>query len=205
MVKKFMIYGTDPLNPDTDGDGLLDGSEIKLELDPLKVDTDGNGILDSDEFVLQDVEMENLEHLYNDDNTALPSLEIYGQGDINHTISITDESDNSLLRDLIYIEGYPIDITVGNKFDYATMKFKLANSLDLEEHVIVYFDDNGNIHLLETEIEEDTHSVSTTVNHFSTYFVAHIPTLLHSWGISGDKDEDLSSPIVEEEPQIFHL
>lgn len=42
--------GTDPNNPDTDGDGLPDGYEyLILGTDALKVDTDGNGIADSDE------------------------------------------------------------------------------------------------------------------------------------------------------------
>lgn len=47
------IYGTDPLNPDTDGDSMTDYIEVyykKLNLlDPLKHDTDGNGINDEDE------------------------------------------------------------------------------------------------------------------------------------------------------------
>lgn len=43
-------YGTDPENPDTDGDGLSDGDEVKkYHTNPLKVDTDGDGISDGDE------------------------------------------------------------------------------------------------------------------------------------------------------------
>ena len=42
--------GTDPLNPDTDGDGLNDGEEfLNYKTDPLKVDTDGDGLSDFDE------------------------------------------------------------------------------------------------------------------------------------------------------------
>jgi hypothetical protein len=38
---------TDPNNPDTDGDGLLDGDEVHLfGTDPLKADSNGNGIAD---------------------------------------------------------------------------------------------------------------------------------------------------------------
>lgn len=36
------ISDTDPLNPDSDGDGLLDGREIRAELDPLNPSTDGS-------------------------------------------------------------------------------------------------------------------------------------------------------------------
>lgn len=39
--------GTDPKNPDTDGDGLNDGEEfLTYKTDPLKVDTDGDGLSD---------------------------------------------------------------------------------------------------------------------------------------------------------------
>lgn len=43
--------GTDPFNPDTDGDGLLDGTEVfDLQLGPLNPDNDGDGVLDGDEI-----------------------------------------------------------------------------------------------------------------------------------------------------------
>lgn len=44
--------GTDPLNPDTDGDGLLDGSEVKkFKTNPLNPDTDGDGMKDGEEVL----------------------------------------------------------------------------------------------------------------------------------------------------------
>jgi hypothetical protein len=39
----------DPLNPDCDGDGLLDGAEIALGMNPLSLDSDGDGVSDVDE------------------------------------------------------------------------------------------------------------------------------------------------------------
>lgn len=42
--------GTDPNNPDTDGDHLTDGQEVKiLKTNPLKVDSDGDGVSDWDQ------------------------------------------------------------------------------------------------------------------------------------------------------------
>ena len=42
--------GTDPMNPDSDGDGLNDGEEyLTLKTDPLKADTDGDGLGDAEE------------------------------------------------------------------------------------------------------------------------------------------------------------
>jgi outer membrane protein OmpA-like peptidoglycan-associated protein len=44
-------YGTDPKNPDTDGDGLKDGDEVHLyRTNPLKYDTDGDGLSDGEEI-----------------------------------------------------------------------------------------------------------------------------------------------------------
>ena len=49
---KGVLGPLDPLNPDTDGDGLSDGAELgfsKGPLNPLKADTDGDGMDDGDE------------------------------------------------------------------------------------------------------------------------------------------------------------
>ena len=44
--------GTDPENPDTDGDGLKDGEEVhRYKTNPLQVDTDGDGLSDGDEVL----------------------------------------------------------------------------------------------------------------------------------------------------------
>jgi outer membrane protein OmpA-like peptidoglycan-associated protein len=43
--------GTDPYNPDTDGDGLTDGDEVhKYRTNPLKKDTDDDGLTDKEEL-----------------------------------------------------------------------------------------------------------------------------------------------------------
>ena len=45
-------YKTDPRNPDTDGDGLKDGEEVmKYKTNPLKADTDNDGLNDYDEVM----------------------------------------------------------------------------------------------------------------------------------------------------------
>ncbi|MFG0306151.1 MAG: choice-of-anchor Q domain-containing protein [Phycisphaerales bacterium JB040] len=48
--------GTDPFNPDTDADGLLDGTEVDIAAgfgcpDPLSFDSDGDGLSDGDEVL----------------------------------------------------------------------------------------------------------------------------------------------------------
>lgn len=45
------MFGTNPNNPDTDGDGIADGDEINIyKTNPLSADTDGDGISDFDEI-----------------------------------------------------------------------------------------------------------------------------------------------------------
>jgi outer membrane protein OmpA-like peptidoglycan-associated protein len=52
MKKEEKLLGTDPKNPDTDGDGLNDGEEVnKYKTNPLKADTDGDGLSDGDEVL----------------------------------------------------------------------------------------------------------------------------------------------------------
>ncbi len=96
--------GADPLNPDTDGDGLLDGYEyIALKTSPLLTDTDGNGVSDPDED-FDDDGLSNYEeflsetdpHNYDTDSDGL------GDGDeINtyNTDSLNSDTDNDGLLD----------------------------------------------------------------------------------------------------------
>ncbi len=48
-VDETDLYGSDPSNPDTDGDTLFDGEEVALGCDPLNVDSDDDGLDDGDE------------------------------------------------------------------------------------------------------------------------------------------------------------
>ncbi len=45
--EEIKVWHTNPLNRDTDGDSLIDGQEIKIGTDPLNRDTDGDGVPDN--------------------------------------------------------------------------------------------------------------------------------------------------------------
>ncbi len=50
--EEHLVYFTDPLNPDTDYDGLTDGAEVHVYgTDPLNPDTDGGGVRDGHEVM----------------------------------------------------------------------------------------------------------------------------------------------------------
>jgi len=51
MKKEEKLLGTDPKNPDTDGDGLKDGEEVNTYRRSIKADTDGDGLTDGDEVL----------------------------------------------------------------------------------------------------------------------------------------------------------
>ncbi len=55
VCNDYEVYclGTDPQNPDTDGDGLNDGQELDLGTDPKKPDTDGDALSDGDEVLVR--------------------------------------------------------------------------------------------------------------------------------------------------------
>ena len=47
---EILVYGTDPLDNDSDDDGLTDGDEINItNTNPNDQDTDDDGLMDSDE------------------------------------------------------------------------------------------------------------------------------------------------------------
>ena len=47
--QELSIYGTLPLEEDSDGDALLDGDEVTITTDPLDADTDDDGLTDYEE------------------------------------------------------------------------------------------------------------------------------------------------------------
>jgi len=50
-VDQETLAGSDPRNPDTDGDGISDGDEVNVHgADPLRADTDGDGQADASEI-----------------------------------------------------------------------------------------------------------------------------------------------------------
>ncbi|HHY74403.1 MAG TPA: VWA domain-containing protein [Bacillus bacterium] len=179
------IYKTNPLMPDTDNDGLLDGSEIKMGFNPLSADSDNNGINDGEENISQDISPKKLTHLF-EENEAIPNLTILGHGDINNDITITDESDNPLLKDIRGIIGKPIDISLDTDFKEATLSFTISDetleNTNIENLNIFWFDDESSKLIpLETMVDKDNNKISTTINHFSIYFVMDVTKLLYDW------------------------
>lgn len=75
-------YGTNSTNPDTDGDGLPDGTEVNVEgTDPTNPDTDGDGIPDGEDLdPLTPTEVWSTDSLGNAKSTFLYVEEVYVKG-----------------------------------------------------------------------------------------------------------------------------
>ena len=127
------IYGTDPSNPDTDGDNLTDGFEVlKSHTNPNSVDTDENGITDdledSDEDGLNNYE----EMLHETDPQAADTegdglndgdeVKVYG----TDPLEPDTDHDGILDSDEVNFELDPKDPT-----DYDTPVHQVLDSKDL--------------------------------------------------------------------------
>ncbi|NMA91138.1 MAG: VWA domain-containing protein, partial [Amphibacillus sp.] len=107
------LIGTDPFNPDTDGDGLTDYEEIYLTFtDPLIYDTNGSGISDGEEDFDGDG-LNNIQELlygtdpYNDD-TDEDGLTDYDEIFVYYTDPLSTDTDADGLSDILEIE-YDMD------------------------------------------------------------------------------------------------
>lgn len=97
------LLGTDPFNPDSDGDGLLDGEEVNTYGTlPTNPDTDGDGISDGDEITV-----------YNTNPTLSDSdddqLSDYDELFVHNTDPNQSDSDNDGLTDGDEVNIYTTD------------------------------------------------------------------------------------------------
>lgn len=106
-------YGTDPNNPDSDGDELLDGQEVDLGTDPLNSDTDADQMPDGFEVTYGLAPLEN-DAALDLDNDLLSNLEEYLQGtlpndpDTDNDGFLDGEDVNPLVSDAVpVLRGTP--------------------------------------------------------------------------------------------------
>jgi alpha-tubulin suppressor-like RCC1 family protein len=77
------LAGTDPQNPDTDGDGLRDGDEVNLyKSSPLNTDSDGDTLEDGDEVFNWD---SNPASADSDDDGIRDDIDLFSMAGIGHT------------------------------------------------------------------------------------------------------------------------
>ena len=151
--------GSDPYNPDTDGDNLPDGYEaLTLGTDPTKPDTDDNGVLDCDEDFDEDgltnlQEYEQGTEPYNDDTDGdglKDGEEIYTYG--TDPLKVDTDDDGLDDGDEIYFETDPLNpdsdgngISDGDEKRSQTFIHKVENEDCAVTEVHVTMEGTGNL------------------------------------------------------------
>lgn len=177
-------YGTDPLNKDTDGDGLSDGDEIALDLNPLVADSNGDGVSDNEEMFSQSM-------TYNteDSDVVIDSInvELEGTGYINSNTKIESiMNDNWMCSNIAGLIGEPYDISSTSKIATATITFNVDKSSLTDTafgNLIILWYDEENQRFVEMETIHDAENstLSTTVNHFSAYLIVDCTRWYSAW------------------------
>lgn len=157
-------YKTDPTKADSDNDGLSDYDEIMLGLDPLKEDSKGDGIKDGKRELTYNHTSENLK------------ISITGTGNIASTIaevsSNTKISNKTGLIDNLYTfytDGAITEAIVTITYtDEDLAKYGLN-----EDNLSIYYynEKEAKYEKVETVIDKENNTLTTTLKHFSNYVV----------------------------------
>ncbi|GAE87960.1 vWA domain-containing protein [Acetivibrio straminisolvens] len=194
---------------DTDGDGLDDGLELGQGFAPLKPDTGNSGILDSEKFVSLNLSEETLRDVLTPENKALPSISIFGVPDFDINTTVENASEHESIKNIVGVVGFPIDIKTDKDFESAEISFKISEEIlkttDINNLAVFYYDEtNDTIEFLETEVDEESNTIKTTVDHFSIYGVIDIVRFAQSWGIKDILDK-LANPAEEAIPPVAEI
>lgn len=180
-------YNTDPLKADSDGDTLNDGDELAIGLDPNNPET--FGIPDA-EYKVEQIVAANSEVLKNVNTDESPyklSLQITASGNVNGGLNAGRSNYSSIVNSDIQL-GETIDLNyIGGDVDEVKLSFTIGNAYidnelglfpDEEElqgikrlNVFKYFEDINMLLPIETDIDEETNTISATVDELGTYCV----------------------------------
>ena len=191
-------YGTDPLNEDTDGDGIADGDEVKLGTDPLVPDSDGDGVPDGEERFLQTRD----EEISNSERPVVNKVEVTleGTGCLESAMTIKDVYGiDKYSSSLFGLVGVPTEIEYEGDFDEATITFcysedllasTMMNSSDTtyseetkeEDLGILWFDEENGVYVdCDAVVDEEHNKVSCQVTHFSRYMLYNKTAWDYRW------------------------
>ena len=182
------MLGTDPLNLDSDGDGLEDGSDVEAGFDPLNPDSDGDGTLDLYETMTVPAEgPEGLEIAVTGSGDVLASLEIeICDGTSEPVFAGTDDS-LSPIWSLNLAEGATLESAV------VTVPFDPPPAGDAP--ILVTWDNANHLWLPAGDrdsivVDDVAGTITATLEHFSDYRVAAV----NAWQRRFTTDACVSEP-----------
>ena len=183
------IYHTDPLDKDSDDDGLDDDDEIQLKTDPLNPDSDGNTILDGEEKYPQTFEHKVL----NDCTVDKVVVSMVGTGNLQKTTSVDSIMDEDILcSDVVGLVGEPFEIMSTSEFDAesnpATITFHInqdkLGETSFEDLLFLWYDEeNYKFVELETIHDFENSCVSINTTHFSKYMLVDQKSWFEAWAV----------------------
>ena len=169
------IYFTNPCEYDTDFDGVGDWTEVMRGTDPLNTDSNDDGIPDGEEIITfplcdnQYIALDPLEMGYS------VSIEITGKGDFNNRLSLESGIQDDSFPELPYLLGEPLFIR-HNEIDFqnATITFTLSDDLlalcPISNIGIASFNEETHqIEFCDTNVVA-SNQIQCNTNHFSYYF-----------------------------------
>ena len=155
------VSKTDPANPDTDGDGLLDGREVRAGLDPLNPTTDGST---PDNEVIRD------------NTVAAEQVRADIKGQLKTAYATVSKVDNNSIQGTPGLVGYAYEFYTDKSFESCTLTFTYtdnqAESKDLNESNLSIFRFNADklsFDQLTSTVNADANTVSAEITENGIY------------------------------------
>ncbi len=168
---ELLEFLSDPLLKDTDNDGLNDYLEHLFSTSPVNKDSDGDGILDSDEVFSHEIASEQ----------TRATLKLTAQAASFSDVSIIDQTEDTILKDLSYLASDVVTINCDAPFESATITIPVnmaaVESGNLNDVAMFYFNPERNSFekLVNQVINTEAGTISADTTHFSTFVLLYIP------------------------------
>lgn len=155
------VSKTDPANPDSDGDGLLDGREIRAGLDPLNPTSDGST---PDNEVIRD------------NTVAAEQVRAEIKGQLKTAYATVSKVNNNSIQGTPGLVGYAYEFYTDKNFDSCTLTFSYtdnqAESKNVNESSLSIFRFNADklsFDQLTSAVNADANTVSAEITENGIY------------------------------------
>ena len=174
--EEIYVYYTDPVNEDSDREGLLDGEDIALGFDPNLQDTDADGVLDCDERIMQSYTYD----IVDDEKKEIlsVSVELECNGLLENNVYVENMYNLDVQSsNVVGLVGVPVEIQVDSEFDTAKITFTYDESMlgdTPEENLCMMWYDEVNdkyVLLEDCVLDTENNKVKYTTTHFSMYMI----------------------------------
>ncbi len=190
------VYGTDPDNFDSDGDGVPDGSELKLGIDPL------NGS-DGETFFVQNLSEEEIDFNTTNDDYAI-SVELNAQNSIEDALIIKNSPYSVMIKENRAVIGTPVDIEYyAGEIESGKITFNLDESFvssrpeyfpnhksSFDRFAVLYFDTEMHILVpIECEYDEANLSISVSSDNIGNLVLIDYEAMMYDLGIEPEEED----------------